>query len=836
MIGKTFSLKKTETSTDLMKEPFYSLPSDLSADIEQYSEEVRRYLAGGLASSVFKARRVSRGIYEQRRDDTFMVRVRIAGGILSCRQARELAALAARFSSDGQLHVTTRQDIQMHDIQIDDTPEIMQRLSEVGLTTKGGGGNTVRNITACPYAGVCPAEPFDVTSFAQRVTEFLLPLTGSYNLPRKYKIAFSGCSADCALARLSDLGFIAEVKNSEPGFIIYAGGGMGSHSRAADLLEEWLPAKDTVRAAEAVRRLFDRLGDRSNKHRARLRFAVEKVGGKAFRNYFRREMDQLRDELPECSLNPELRDSDVTSEGAEVERSDQFSEGRALVAQHQAGRVAIPLPLPLGFIGGEDLIKLAELAENYSSEQILRTTRNQGLMLLHIPRSSMPSVEKDLKELSFNSAAESNLSTFVACAGASTCRLGLCLSRNAAGACAERLSNADLDQSLLSGLTVNISGCPNACGQHPAAVLGFFGAAKRTEEGLMPTYRVVVGGRHDQELARLARPYDSVPAKALPGFILKLLQEYEKHRGEGEALIDFLDHQADSFIPELIAKFNHLPAGSQADDYYWDWGGQARFSLAGRGTGECGAGVFDVIQEELNNGAKKLKEVSQTPDSAVLYQALLPTVRALLITRGVDSKDEDVILREFEQHFIATGLVDEDFRELLTRARGFRYGWTEALAGREKEINMLWERVNYLYSTLDANLEFKLPEATDTPAGTDSSKGETEASPLDSSSAKTASTVEESPGEENDEVAEYDLSGVPCPMNFVKAKLKLESMAPGSLLEIILDDGEPIQNVPPSLRNEGQTVEEPEQLANGQWRLRVKKPGDKAVEQSDGQG
>ncbi len=800
-----------------MKEPFYNLPNDLSEDIEQYSEEVRRYLAGDLAPSIFKARRVARGIYEQRQDNTFMVRVRVAGGTLGCRQARELAALAKKYSRQNQLHVTTRQDVQMHDVMIEDTPEIMRRLYEVGLTSKGGGGNTVRNITACPCSGVCPGEPFDVAPFAHQATEYLISLTGSYNLPRKYKIAFSGCSADCSLARLADLGFIAEVRNGRPGFRVYAGGGMGSHSRAGDALEEWLEASEAVRAAEAMRRLFDKIGDRSNKHRARLRFAVEKIGTDSFRRQFQEEMKLVRDELPECSAQVELRSSVEMNHGPVAEKSDSGSS-LTVIQQHQTGLVSLPLSLPMGFVTSDDLKRIAEIAEEHSREKIIRTVRTQDFIIPYIENSSLASLEKRLQSLSFIKHSDSSLSSFVACAGASTCRLGLCLARGAAAACAEKLDKEGPRPP--EEISVNISGCPNACGQHPAATLGFFGAAQRTEDGWMPAYKVAVGARQDQLTARLARTLDdSVPAKRLPEFIQQILRDYEKNRNVDDDFPTFLEQRAENYLSDLITRMNRIPTGSEGEDYYWDWGGESRFSLAGRGAGECGAGVFEVIQEDLAEAERQLKKLPPYPDSEKLFQALLPTARALLIVRGVDSREEEAVLRQFESLFLDSGLVDEKFRELLTRARAFRHGWKEGLEGRTEEVRTLWERVNHLYTTLDANLQFNLASQSEKTADNGFQKRE-ETKPKEDVSlqAEPEETAEARPGV-------FDLSGVPCPMNFVKSKLKLEDLEPGDLLEIILDDGEPIQNVPPSLRNEGHEIVATEQTADGQWRVRVRKNG-----------
>ncbi|MEI6809340.1 MAG: nitrite/sulfite reductase, partial [bacterium] len=224
------------------------LPGEFAQEIEQHAQDVDRFIKGELSASILKSRRVPRGIYEQRQNGTYMVRVRLPGGAMSVVQAKALAVVASRYGS-GTLHVTTRQDIQIHGVKIEQTPSVLRELFRAGLTSKGGGGNTVRNITACPYAGICPAERFDVTPSVVAVTEYLIGLAGSYNLPRKYKIAFSGCGADCALAQVNDLGFIASVRNGRQGFSVYAGGGMGAESRVADCMEEWVPSGEVIRIA-----------------------------------------------------------------------------------------------------------------------------------------------------------------------------------------------------------------------------------------------------------------------------------------------------------------------------------------------------------------------------------------------------------------------------------------------------------------------------------------------------------------------------------------------------------------------------------------------------------
>jgi sulfite reductase (ferredoxin) len=768
-----------------MTNQYYRLPPDLAADIDVYEQEVERFLAGDLPAGILKAKRVPRGVYEQREDGTYMVRIRIAGGTLSCEQSRELAALATEFGN-GLLHVTTRQDVQLHDIGIADTPRIMRRLMAVGLTSKGGGGNTVRNVTACPYAGICPHEHFDVTPCAHAVTEYLIALVGSYNLPRKYKIAFSGCAADCALAQISDLGFIADVREGKPGFRVMAGGGMGAHSRVADTLVAWVPAADIIRIAEALRRVFDKLGDRANKHRARLRYVFERLGLDATREAYHEQLAAVGGEdVPEWPGQPELNAHPAPV--PPTPRTTTIGGVRCFV-QRQDGFVAVPLHLPLGFVPAGDFERMGELAARFGGENGPRTTRQQNLLIRFVRGEDLPALSAELGKLDTDVLSPAPLSHFVACAGAATCRLGLCLARDAARACADKL--ADRPDAALDGMDVYINGCPNACGQQPIAPIGFFGAAQRVTGRLVPSYRITLGGRCDAEGARLGTAIGQIPARAMPSFLDALADDFQNGRSEGEPFSAYFDRKGADAFKTMAETYAEIPSHDADPAFYRDFGADQDFSLAGRGAGECGSGVFEVIQRDIEAARK----------AGQPFDRLVPTARALLITRGVDAQQPDAVFRAFEAHFIDSGLVAGTFRDLLVCARGYLQGWKTAFEGCEPAIADLLQRVEQLYGTLDANLEFHPPEE----AATESkpSPAAPEPAPM---------------------VQELDLSGVACPMNFVKAKLHLEQMAVGESLAITLDDGEPVQNVPASFRNEGQAVETTTDLGNGHWRVVVKK-------------
>lgn len=540
---------------------------DFTRDIEAFAKEVTGFSAGEIAPDVFKGLAARRGIYEQRESGTFMLRVRLTGGVLTAGQARTLAELSRSYA-DGRIHVTTRQNIQLHGVRIGDTPGVMRRLLPAGLLCAGGGGNTMRTVVTCPYAGVCPSELFDVTPYAQAVTDALLLLAGSYTLPRKYKIACSGCRADCALARATDLGCIAEVRNSVPGFRLYVGGGLGAQSRPADLLQEWMPASELIRVAETVRRLFDRLGDRTNRARARLRYAVEKIGFPAFHERFEAELDVVRNDasVPVCNIPPLVR----TPRGYHpplAESATPATGGLHVVRQHQPGLVSVPLHLPLGLLPAADLTALAAVAEAFSTEAGLRATRDQNFIIRGVPEAELPGLANVMApELTTPCVLEH----FVTCIGATICRSGICGSPGVGRAAALAIQEAGLSDTL-NDLMIHVSGCPNACGQHPMAAIGLSGSQVRHGGRSVPMYKVMLGGHDSEAGAVFSQPAGTLPARAVPAALVSLLQDYRDRRQAGESFLQYVQRQEGAHCAGLIQAHQAIPSFEESPEYYTDW-------------------------------------------------------------------------------------------------------------------------------------------------------------------------------------------------------------------------------------------------------------------------
>lgn len=714
-------------------EPILRIPDTVREDTINYRAKVEQFVRGESSAVGFRAYRVPMGVYEQRTAGKFMVRIRIGAGLVLPAQLEQIARLS-KAHGNGVVHVTTRQDIQIHEVEIQDTPDVIEGLLEVGLSSRGGGGNTVRNVTACPRAGLCPDEEFDVTPHSIATAEYLLQDRSSFNLPRKYKIVFSGCSADCAFASVADLGFFAHVRDGVKGFSVYAGGGLGPNARVGVKVEDFVEASEIFTVAEAVKRLFDKHGDRSNKHKARLRYVLARVGAEEFRKLYEQEKNTLNAEGLPCEA-PDIRD---------------------IAADYPApdGSVTVRLWLKDGDIPADDLTQVARIAATYGRGPV-RTTQLQDIHIVGVAPEDVDKVNAELKKLSINVFPDSG-PKIVSCTGAATCKLGLCLSRGLAGAIAAKLGDFEDGDTV-----VRISGCPNSCANHYIADLGFQGKAKRINGRLMPFYDVLAGAKTVEGEARLAETVGTVPAKRIPDLVSEALSNggLDKER-----------------LKALAAKYGDVTAGSLPDEYYYDFGSDEPFSLAGRGPGECGAGVMDVIKLDIDEAKDAL--ASDPPSSENVYKAIVAAARALLVTVGLEPKKDREIFAAFAEHIIEPGWVKSSTSQLLDGAIDWRMGDRESLDDLLPQARELAARVEALFLSLDASLNFKIDPIE--------SKGSVE-----------------KPAEQTRVI---DLRGVACPLNFVKAKIELEKVGVGDVLEVLLDEGESVRNVPASFSNQGQEV------------------------------
>ena len=523
----------------MKQEPILHTPENVVNDTLQYRAKVQEFVRGNHTDVTFRAYRVPMGIYEQRTAGRYMVRIRITAGLLPAFQARQIAELSKKFGN-GIVHITTRQDAQIHNVDIEKTPDVLEGLLGAGLSSRGGGGNTVRNISACPYAGICPNENFNVAPYAIAATEYLLQNKNSFNLPRKYKIAFSGCSRDCALASVTDLGFFAHKKDGGNGFSVYAGGGLGSNPAVAVKIEDFIDAEDIFITVEAIRQLFDQHGDRSNRHKARLRYVLKRLGDEQFVDLYRSYRDKLRREGLDGQIPP-IRNIDTNTE-------------------KKMELTCVKINLRLGDISADNLIKIADISEKYT-QGLIRTTQSQDILIGSVPMGNLEKIYSELDGLGINTAQKSN--NIVACTGAETCKLGLCFSRKLAEAITNKL---DAKGIYADDSTIKISGCPNSCGQHSIASIGLQGLAKRVNGRLMPCYNIFIGGRTAEGQAKLAEKIGMAPVKSIPDILAGTFEN-------GTISLEKLKN--------LTAKYGDFSV-EFPEEFFYDYGSNEPFTLSDR--------------------------------------------------------------------------------------------------------------------------------------------------------------------------------------------------------------------------------------------------------------
>ncbi|WP_027339431.1 sulfurtransferase TusA family protein [Halonatronum saccharophilum] len=778
----------------MSNEPQFIIPKEVKEDTKNYRSLVRDFVEGRLDEARFKGRRVPMGIYGQRsskdESDKYMVRVRIPGGVMSREQFAKLNQLSKEYGS-AYLHFTTRQDIQIHQVNIEDTPDILEELLAYGLSPRGGGGNTVRNIMNSSLAGVDPEEVFDTTPHNLALTQYLIKTRSSFNLPRKYKISFSSSAKDDALATINDLGFIAKKSEGKRGFKVYGGGGMGGSPELSIVLEEFIEEDKIFYVAEAIKRLFDDYGDRSNKHQARLRFVKKRLGDEGFIAKYKEYLAEVLEE--DLLVEDIISYQELRSKG-EVKGFDVDY----IHPEKEKGYYSLELRPENGDVYYSEVKELLKLLT--SDEISLRTTNKQGLLIRGVKGQQLEALVSAIKEINSELLVANVGTTPIACKGASTCRLGLCLSPNLAQEIKEVLEELDAK---LQGLLpqIYISGCPNACGQHFIGNIGFAGKAKRYNDKLVPHYSLLLGGNIGEGQSRYGEEVIDIPTKRIPQFLVSLVKKL-KEEGVSRANFNaYLEKGGKEKIIDLAKEFIQVPSYKEDSDIYKDWGKEEDFSLAGRGPGECGAGVMDIIQLDINMAKEGYNKGINEEDSSGLYKAIINAARALLIVKGIDTDKDRVIIKSFKSEFLDGDLVDKNYEDLLDKAIDYRLGDIDDLLDTKDDIKNLIGRVEKLFNSLNAKLEFQL-EDLDTKEQDDNSSN----------------------GEEKEEGKNLsDLRGVKCPMNFVKAKVAIAPLNKGDILEIYLDEGAPIANVPRSLASEGHKILAKEKIGEGYYLLKVKK-------------
>jgi sulfite reductase (ferredoxin) len=781
-------------------------------------------LAGNVSNDLFKPFRLQYGIYGQRQPGVQMVRIKIPFGGISSNQLRRVAELADRYAT-GVGHVTTRQDIQLHFAELKDVPTIMRGLAEVGLTTREACANTVRNVTACHLAGVCQGEVFDVTPYAKTVAYHLLRNPLNQSLPRKFKIAFSGCRHDCALTPIHDIGLLAAKQSDGTlGFRMVAGGGLGSAPRVAQLLREFTPIEELIPSIEAVIKVFDTLGNRKNRNKARMKFIIEKLGFEEFKRRWEAAYTAMGHSLPTHGTIPLLNHTDQPTplimptrngssangsngsvkvlengggHGASHETPFEMWKRTNVVKQKQAGYVTAAVKLFMGDITAEQMLGVADLADRYSNGN-LRTTINQNVVIRWIPDHMVSDLYQDLATHGLADPGAELVEDIIACPGTDTCGLGITSSKGLARALAEVFPAGRVPDDL-HDVNVKISGCHNSCAQHHISTIGLHGVGKRLGEHVAPHYELHLGGSVNGT-AKIGQLIVKLPAKAVPAALTHLIEVYRRDRQPNEGLPTFIARQGKAKLKDELIPYTIVPSHEEDPTFYYDWEGEEEFILEDLGPGECAGGALEMIENGILEADQELYQAKLLVDKHQYsvsvnksYRAVLAAAKALLVTEGLDPATDAEIFLEFERRLAHKGVVPATYRNLGTLVGDLGPKDTTAQSAQDK--------MAFAKGFVEACRAATEKMGQDLKLAPQSGAAEAPASPL----ARARPDAVVSPSVPSGAPV-YDLRGVACPLNYVKTKLKLEMMEAGEQLEVWLDAGEPIKNVPMSLKNDGHKV------------------------------
>ncbi len=807
------------TSPQVVTSP---IPPAILEEIETFETEAQRTLVGEISTDLFRPFRLQYGIYGQRQPGVQMVRIKIPFGGITANQLRRVAELTDRYAT-GVGHVTTRQDIQMHFVELKDVPTIMRGLAEVGLTTREACANTVRNVTACHLAGVCQGEVFDVTPYAKTVAYHLLRNPLNQSLPRKFKIAFSGCKHDCALTPIHDIGLLA-VKRSDGviGFRMVAGGGLGSAPRVAQLLREFTPMEELIPSIEAVIKVFDTLGNRKNRNKARMKFVIDKLGFDEFKRRWEAAYASMGHALPKNGTltllqhhdNPlpllmPTRNGGATGNGTggrngahAIGHETPFEMWKRtnVVTQKQEGYVTAAIKLFMGDITAEQMLFVADLAERYSNGN-LRTTINQNMVIRWIPADRIAGLYEDLASRGLADPGAELVEDIIACPGTDTCGLGITSSKGLARALAEVFPAGRVPEDL-AGVDVKISGCHNSCAQHHISTIGLHGVGKRLGDHVAPHYELHLGGSVNGT-AKVGKMIVKLPAQSVPAAISHLIDVYRRDRHENENLPKFIERAGKNKLKDELIPYTIVPSYEEDSTFYYDWEGEAEFILEDLGPGECAGGALEMIENGILEAdqelyqAKLLVEKHQYSVSVnKSYRAVLAAAKAMLVTEGLEPSTDSETFIEFDSRIAQKGVIPAQYRELNKKVGDLGPKDTTAESARDKMVFAKGFVDACRAATEQMGKDLKLAPVRETTAAMQEVPA-----PVVPIAAEVKPATPAPTG-----APVYDLRGVACPMNYVKTKLKLEMMDVGEKLEVWLDAGEPIKNVPMSLKNDGHKV------------------------------
>ncbi len=678
--------------------------SDWEEEIDVFQTQIDLKKQGKIEDKIFAETRLRRGAYGQRYDngqrhdgsasrtidfpsegrtkgvDTVwdapgMMRIKIPFGRLTSEQLEVHCDLAEEYS-DQILHVTTRQDIQFHFIHIDDTPDLMRRLAAVGITTREACGNSVRNVTACQYSGVCNTETFDVTPYADAIMHFLLGHDDTMDFGRKIKIAFSGCEDEpCGLTAFHDIGALARVQNGQRGFKVVVGGGLGAVPYVAPTYSEFVPEAELFPLCQAICRVFGQMGEKANRSRARIKFLVKKLGIDKFREIVDAEIKNLRPDPRWTEFLGDLTNTDETAgrpgspqPGGSLPNGYESWAVHNLRPQAQEGYAVVLVKLPLGDFTPRQGRALADIASEFGPGSV-RFTADQNVIIRWIPRQDTPIVFERLGAVGLAEVGAETISDITSCPGTDTCKLGISASRGLAGELRKQLSVIQDIKPEVENLHVKCSGCFNSCGQHHVADIGFLGVSRMVSGRRVPHFQLVVGGEWTNNASNYGLPIGAIPSKNVPA-ALKILTDSFAEGGEpGEKFRQWVDRIGKREVKKLVTPLTKVPPYEEDPSFYTDWGDPREFTIGDIGVGECAGEVVGFVDMGLSSAERELFEAQLSLDekdakkaAELGLKAMLQAARALTREFNPNVADQgDEIVSEFKKHLVDSKIFHDKY-------------------------------------------------------------------------------------------------------------------------------------------------------------------------------
>jgi sulfite reductase (ferredoxin) len=666
---------------------------------------------------------------ETKWDAPGMERIKLPWGGMTTQQLEVIAELAEEYS-DSILHVTTRQDIQLHYIHIENCPSMFRRLAAVGITTREACGNSVRNVTACPIAGVCREEAFDITGYANAVFAYLLGHPDVQDFGRKFKIALSGCKHNpCGLTNIHDLGLTAVVRQApdgsiKRGFEYYVGGGLGAVTYDAKLFSDFVPEEEVLALTQATCRVFARLGEKKKRHRARIKFLVADMGIEKFREAVLEERAKLPNDprwtdfletLPkfeEKALRPAGKGIPKTGDAA-----FDFWCLTNVYPQKQDGFVTVTVTLPMGDITSNQARALADISRKYIKDT-MRTTVEQNIVLRFVSESDLYDVYKDLAAVDLHQAGAASIVDITACPGTDTCKLGVSSSRGLAAELRTRLATkfVEMDEAVRN-LRIKISGCFNSCGQQHIADIGFFGISRNVAGYIVPHFQMVLGGQFANNGGTYGLAVGGIASKAIPAAVDKLLDLYLKGKQKGETFRAWVERTGKAVIMQSLADVTAVPSYDADKEFYKDWGSVREYNVKDKGIGECAGEVVSLTDFGLKAADREVFEAQLKFDlgdwqtgAALAYKAMVFAAQGLVKMYNIDvSDDPEKVMAEWKERFYDTQKFFDPFAGPRF-AQFYIHGHESrgAVVDKEKASRLLQEAQLFIEAAHSCNLRLSM--------------------------------------------------------------------------------------------------------------------------------